>query len=71
MIERAAYRFDAYSQVLAVRVDHAERESVISLGGLASSCWNFIQTVETTLAEMADEIKKHNQLERHRFKQRK
>ncbi len=70
LIERAAHRFAVYGQVLAVTDDHAERETVISLGGFASSCWNFIQTVETTLAEMTDEIKRHNRLERHRFKQR-
>lgn len=71
MIERAAYRFTPYGEVLAVTDDVAERETVISLGGLASSCWNFIQTVENTLAELADEIKHHNRQERQRFERRK
>jgi len=68
LIERAAYRFAPYGEVLAVTDDHAERDTVISLGGLASSCWNFIQTVENTLAEQADAIKDHNRQERHRYK---
>ena len=71
MIERAAYRFQPYGEVLAVTDDHAERETVLSLGGLASSCWNFIQTVESTLAEFADELKHHNRQEGHRFQRRR
>jgi len=43
--------------------DLAERETVISLGGMASSCLNFIQTVENALAEIADDIKQHNRQE--------
>ena len=71
MIERAAHRFAQYGEVLAVTDDLAERETVISLGGMASSCWNFIQTVENALAEMADDIKDHNRQERHRFQRRR
>ena len=71
MIERAAHRFAPYGEVLAVTDDLAERETVISLGGMASSCWNFIQTVENALAEMADDIRLHNRQERHRFQRRK
>ena len=71
MIERAAHRFAPYGEVLAVTDDLAERETVISLGGMASSCRNFIQTVENALAEMADDIKQHNREERHRFQRRK
>ena len=71
MIERAAYRFGPYGEVLAVTDDHAERDMVISLGGSASSCWSFIQAVENSLAELGDDIKHHNRRERHRFGQRK
>ena len=71
MIERAACRFAPYGEVLAVTDDLAERETVIGLGGLASSCLNFIQTVENTLAELADDIKQFNRNERHRFGRRK
>lgn len=71
MIERAAHRFGPYGEVLAVTDDHAERDTVISLGGSASSCWSFIQAVENTLAELGDDIKHHNRRERHRFERRK
>ena len=71
MIERAAHRFGPYGEILAVTDDHAERDMVISLGGSASSCWNFIQTVENTLAELGDEIKYHNRRERHSFQRGK
>ena len=70
MIERAAHRFQAYGEVLAVTDDSAERDTVINMGGLASSCWNFVQNVETALAELADDIKDHNRRERHRFGKR-
>jgi predicted RNA-binding protein with PIN domain len=67
MIERSAHRFGPYGEVLAVTDDHAERDMVISLGGSASSCWNFIQTVENTLADVSDDITHHNRRERQRF----
>jgi predicted RNA-binding protein with PIN domain len=69
MIERAAHRFAPYGEVLAVTDDHAERDTVISFGGLASSCDNFIREVENTLAELTDDIKSHNRRERHKFRQ--
>lgn len=69
MIERAAHRFQAFGEVLAVTNDVAERETVLSLGGLASSCINFIETVISTLAEQADDIKHYNRRERNRFNQ--
>src|SRR5712672_691892 len=37
MIERAASRFGPYGEVLAVTNDQAERDTVISMGGMASS----------------------------------
>jgi len=71
MIERATHRFRPYGEVMAVTDDHAERETVISFGGSASSCLNFIQEVENTLGELADDIKDHNRRERHKFRRRK
>ena len=68
MIERAAHRFRPYGEVLAVTDDNAERDTVIAMGGMASSCWNFIQTIQSTLADLQDDIKHHNQRERNRFK---
>lgn len=70
MIERAAHRFQPHGEVLAVTDDHAERDTVIGLGGLASSCGNFIQTVESTLRELQADIKQHNLAERNKFKRR-
>lgn len=67
LIERAAHRFAAYGEVLAVTNDHAERDTVISLGGLASTCRNFVRDVQNTLAELADDLKDYNRRERHRF----
>jgi predicted RNA-binding protein with PIN domain len=69
MIERAAHRFQAYGEVMAVTDDHAERDTVIGLGGQASSCLNFISMVESALTEFADELKSYNRTERNRFKQ--
>ena len=71
LIERVAHRFTGYGEVLAVTDDFAERETVLSLGGMASSCRNFIQTVENALAELADDIKHHNRRERHRYERRR
>jgi uncharacterized protein len=71
IIERAAYRLSAYGEVLAVTDDHAERDTVLSMGGMASSCLSFIQSVESSLAELEDEIKTYNRNERNRFKRPK
>jgi hypothetical protein len=68
LIERAAHRFAPYGEVLAVTDDHAERDTVINLGGLASSCRNFIMDVENALAELTNDIKDYNRRERHRFR---
>ncbi len=70
LIERTAHRIQPYGEVLAVTDDAAERDMVIALGGLASSCWNFIQTMEGALAGLEDEIKHHNRRERNRFNRR-
>jgi len=71
IIERAAHRLSAYGEVLAVTDDFAERDTVIAMGGMASSCLNFIQTVEAAMSEMKDDIKTHNRKERERFKRSK
>ncbi len=67
MIERAVHRFGPYGEVLVVTDDLAERDTVISLGGSAASCLNFIQEVENALAELGEDIRHHNRRERHRF----
>ena len=70
MIERAAHRFQPYGEVLAVTDDNAERDTVIALGGSASSCANFILMVEGALNDLAEEVKQYNRTERNRFKQK-
>ena len=71
IIERAAHRLSAYGEVLAVTDDNAERDTVIAMGGMASSCWSFIQTVESALAEMKDEVRDRNRAEQARFRRSK
>lgn len=71
IIERVAHRMKPYGEVLAVTDDFAERDTVIAMGGMASSCFNFIQTVESALAELQDDLKTYNRDERARFKRPK
>ena len=68
MIERAAYRFKPFGEVLAVTDDLTEREVVIGMCSQAASCQNFIRDVEHALAEFADDLKHHNRTERNRFR---
>lgn len=71
IIERVVHRMAPYGDVLAVTDDFAERDTVIAMGGMASSCLNFIQGVTSALAEQQDDIKNHNRSERQRFKRSK
>jgi hypothetical protein len=69
LIERAAHRFSAYGEVVAVTDDLVERDMVTGLGGMASSCANFIRMVESALTELQDELRNYNRSERNRFNQ--
>ena len=71
MIERAAHLYRPYGEVLAVTDDHAERDTVIAMGGLASSCQNFIQSVLDALVGVREDIRAHNLRERNRFNRRR
>jgi predicted RNA-binding protein with PIN domain len=71
IIERVAHRMKEFGEVLAVTDDFAERDTVIAMGGMASSCLSFIQAVEGALGELQDDIKMHNRKERNRFKRPK
>jgi predicted RNA-binding protein with PIN domain len=71
IIERVTHRLSPYGEVLAVTDDNAERDTVIAMGGMASSCQNFIQSVNAALAEQQDELKTYNRAERSRFKRPK
>ncbi len=67
VIERVAHRLSSYGEALVVTDDYAERDTVINFGGMASSCLNFIQTVETALGELQHDLKRHNRSERNQF----
>jgi hypothetical protein len=67
MIERTAHRFGVHGEALVVTDDVAERETVAGLGGLVSSCANFIRMIENALTELQDELRNHNRTERNRF----
>jgi predicted RNA-binding protein with PIN domain len=67
VIERVVHRMQPYGEVLAVTNDIAERETVISLGGMASSCDNFVRAIESALNDLNRDIHHHNRRERERF----
>jgi uncharacterized protein len=69
LIERVAHRLRPYGEVLVVTDDHAERDTVMSAGATASSCGNFIETLEATLDDQHRDVNEHNRRERNRFKQ--
>jgi predicted RNA-binding protein with PIN domain len=71
IIERVTHRMSGFGEVLAVTDDYAERDTVIAMGGMASSCLSFIQAIESTLNEQSRHIKNHNRRERDRFKNSK
>jgi predicted RNA-binding protein with PIN domain len=67
IIERVAYRMKPFGEVLAVTNDHAERDTVIGLGGLASSCENFILTMGGALKDLEREVHHYNSAEKRRY----
>lgn len=71
VIERVAGLLRGYGDVLTVTNDNAERETVMAMGVMASSCLNFIQTVEIALDEMDRDIARHNRTERQGYKNRR
>lgn len=67
LIERVTHRMQPYGEVLAVTNDHAERDTVLAMGGFASSCDSFIQTVQNTLRDLEREVKNYNSAEKRRY----
>jgi predicted RNA-binding protein with PIN domain len=53
--------------VLVVTDDTAEREVVTGMGGLTSSCENFMRTITMELEQQAEAVKNHNRRERCKF----
>lgn len=68
IIERVTHRLSAYGEVLVVTEDHAERDTVTSLGGMTSDCRNFIRTMQQAREELHGRIKGRNLQERNQFK---
>ncbi|HWN96824.1 MAG TPA: NYN domain-containing protein [Methylomirabilota bacterium] len=68
IIERVTHRMKPFGEVLAVTDDHAERDTVIAMGGFASSCASFISTMESALQDLAREVKNYNSAEKRRYK---
>ena len=64
IIERVAHLMKPYGEVLAVTNDYAERETVISLGGSACSCENFLDMLNATVDDMHVGVTQHNKRER-------
>jgi uncharacterized protein len=67
MIERATHRLLDYGDVLVVTDDYAERDTVTALGACSASCANFVQMVESALADLQTTVKHHNRRERNQF----
>ena len=63
-----AYRLKPYGEALAVTNDFAERDTVISMGGLAQSCEEFISDIDRVLKERDDFVKVYNRREANRYK---
>ncbi len=68
VIERVTHLLRPYGEVLVVSNDNAERDLVLGLGGLASSCENFVRAIESELGEQQHLLKAHNLRERSRFR---
>ncbi len=68
MIERAAYRFRAYGEVLVITNDLAERDTVIGMGGMAQSCEVFLAQIGDALDTLDLDVREHNRRERTAFR---
>jgi uncharacterized protein len=67
LIERAAFRLKPYGGVLVVTDDAAERDVVTGMGGLTSSCENFMRMITLELEQLAEDVKTHNRREQFKF----
>jgi len=69
VIERATERLLAYGEVMVVTDDFAERETVLSLGGMAVSCSNFLDIMHAAVSDFQKEVQRQNRREKNRFKE--
>ncbi len=68
LIERVASKLAKLGDVRVVTNDYAERDTVVSFGGMAQSCEEFIHAVNAALQDLNEALKLHNQREQRRFK---
>jgi uncharacterized protein len=68
IIERVTHRMKSFGEVLAVTDDYAERDTVIAMGGFASSCENFIQSLHAALGDLQRQIANYNSIEKRRYR---
>ncbi|HAV62254.1 MAG TPA: hypothetical protein DCY13_07790 [Verrucomicrobiales bacterium] len=67
VIERVTHRMVRYGEVLVVTDDRAERDTVLSLGGSAASCEQFIVQVNHALTDLGRDLDRVNRRELRRF----
>lgn len=67
VIERLAYRFRDYGEVLVVTNDRLEAETASAVGALIASCDTFIEEVEHALDELTSRVKHQNTSNRRQF----
>ena len=70
LIERTAHRLKPYGEAIAVTNDFAERDTVISLGGMAQSCEEFIKDIQRVMKDRNHFVKTHNRREANRYKRK-
>jgi len=70
LIERVTAMMKPYGEVLVVTDDHAERDTVLSMGGMASSCMNFVGEVENTMGQFDRAVEEYNRKERNRVRKK-
>ena len=68
IIERVTHRMKPFGEILVVTDDHAERDTVLAMGGFASSCDSFILTVENALRDLDRDVARYNSAEKRRYK---
>ncbi|MFN0067943.1 MAG: NYN domain-containing protein [Limisphaerales bacterium] len=70
LIERAAHRLLKFGEVLVVTNDSAERGTVLSFGGLAMSCDNFIAEHRRVVDDAGRDLEHFNRRERQAWRRR-
>lgn len=68
IIERLVELLRPHGEALVVTDDHAERDTVMSLGGSISNCMSFIGNVDAAVNDMSRDIKRRNTKEIAHFK---